>query len=386
MKILHVFPDDKFFDGISSIFDKIEGVTNLYVFYTKNKNYKFKYIQSYHKIIFENDKKKYLSLFKDPNIHMVFYHSLSPSFYEYVLNTDYKKINIWWSWGYDIYTTGIVDINLYLPMTSKIKDQFDKLGLKTYKYYAKKLIYFIKENFGIDLRVFRYRKALSRIDYHIPVLPIEYELVSQNKYFHGNRLMERGSFRDFDESMFPKTYPLENGNILFGNSASFENNHLDIMKVLKTIDIKERKIVMPISYGNKQLAKVLKAESDSRYIFLETFIEQSEYINIITNCSFAIFGSLRQHAMGNINICLRSGIKVFLYKEGIIYKQLINDGYYVYTIDSDLNEYELSTPLSKDQIIHNQNVYKSIVERNGFKELNRVIKNIHSGVTCTNPK
>lgn len=306
----------------------------------------------------------------------MFFHSLSPSFYEFVLNTDDKKINIWWSWGYDIYTTGIVDLNLYLPLTLKIKNKIDISGPQKYKYYTKIIVHFIKQYFKLDLRVYRYRKALSRIDYNIPVLPIEYELISQNKYFHGNRLMERGSFRDFDDSMIPKTFPLENGNILFGNSASFENNHLDIMKILKTVDIKDRKIVMPISYGNKQLAKVLKVESDSRYILLETFIEQTEYINIIQKCSFAIFGSLRQHAIGNINLCLRYGIKVFLYKDGITYKQLIKDGYYVFTIDFHLNEHELSKPLLKEQIIHNQNIYKSIIQRNGLSALDRAIKNI----------
>lgn len=97
---------------------------------------------------------------------------------------------------------------------------------------------------------------------------------------------------------------------------------------------------------------------------------------MIKSCSYAVFGSLRQHAIGNINLCLRYGIKVFLYKDGITYKQLTKDGYHVFTIDFHLNEHELSKPLLKEQIIHNQNIYKSIIQRNGLSALDRAIKNI----------
>lgn len=376
LKILHVFTDDKFFDHISSVFDKIEGVNNLYVFFSKKKNYKFKYSQSYHKIQFVYDKKKYLSLFKDPSIGVVFYHSLPPSFYEYVLNTDENKINIWWAWGYDIYSTGIVDIKLYLPLTIDVKDKVDRLQFGKLKFYKSKIRCFIKDKFGFDLKVHKYRKVLPKINYVIPILPIEYELISQNRFFCGELLMERASFRDFDDSMIPETYPLSNGNILLGNSASFENNHLDIMKIFKTIDVMDRKIIMPLSYGNKLLAKILKSESDSKYLVLESFLPPPEYNEMLKSCSYAVFGSLRQHAIGNINLCLRYGIKVFLYKDGITYKQLIKDGYHVFTIDFHLNEHELSKPLLKEQIIHNQNIYKSIIQRNGLSALDRAIKNI----------
>ena len=140
LKILHVFPDDKFFDEISSLFDEIDGVINLYVFYTKNPNYKFKYTKSYSKIRFESDIKNYLSLFKDPNIDVIFYHSLSPTYYKYVKYTDEKKINIWWAWGYDIYSTGIVDIKLYLPLTIDVKDKVDRLQFEKLKFYISNIL------------------------------------------------------------------------------------------------------------------------------------------------------------------------------------------------------------------------------------------------------
>lgn len=34
--ILHVFTDDKFFDSVSSFFDSLKNVENVYVFYSKD--------------------------------------------------------------------------------------------------------------------------------------------------------------------------------------------------------------------------------------------------------------------------------------------------------------------------------------------------------------
>lgn len=47
MNILHVFPGDKFFDIVSSSFYMIEGISNLYIFYSEDPNYQFKRIKSY---------------------------------------------------------------------------------------------------------------------------------------------------------------------------------------------------------------------------------------------------------------------------------------------------------------------------------------------------
>lgn len=62
---------------------------------------------------------------------------------------------------------------------------------------------------------------------------------------------------------------------------------------------------------------------------------------------------MRQQAMGNIFLCLLYGIKVFLFKESIVYKQLIESGYFVFSIEDDLNDLSLQTLLSKEQAYNN---------------------------------
>lgn len=50
MRILHVFPDEKFFDYVSDFFDELNNVENLYIYYNREQNYTFKYIKNTSKI------------------------------------------------------------------------------------------------------------------------------------------------------------------------------------------------------------------------------------------------------------------------------------------------------------------------------------------------
>ena len=39
-------------------------------------------------------------------------------------------------------------------------------------------------------------------------------------------------------------------NILIGNSRSYANNHLEIFSILSKFNIANRKVIVPLSYGN----------------------------------------------------------------------------------------------------------------------------------------
>ena len=93
---------------------------------------------------------------------------------------------------------------------------------------------------------------------------------------------------------------------------------------------------------------------------------------------FAIFGNIRQEAIGNITKSLSRGVKVFLWKDSIAYKQFVKDGFYIYTIDNDLNEEALKVPLSYEAALHNMSlINKFKTEENYynyiFSEFNKAI-------------
>lgn len=375
-KILHIFPDDKFFDSQSIIFDLIEDVENIYLYYTPCKEYKFKYIKLVNKLTIVNKKKDYHRYFSDPSIDIIYFHSLNPLYYSLFKHIDTKKVVAWWSWGYDVYglifgLKPLLDINLYKPLTQEFLRKRDRLNLKL---KAKNILLYVLKPYLKNLQ----SKVISRIDYCKTVLPIEYDLLRKNEFFKA-----RIFFYKFDSNKCFNQKHISSGNILLGNSATPTNNHLDILDSLSKIKIKANEIIIPLNYPTNEIKyktsikNTLKKQPHKVHI-LENFMTRDDYNNLLDSCTHAIFGHLRQQAVGNVNISLQKGMKIFLYKDSIVYKQLKKAGYYIYTIDLDLNEIELNTLLPEEYAIHNRSLYQTISADQAIiaKELRSTILNM----------
>ena len=150
---------------------------------------------------------------------------------------------------------------------------------------------------------------------------------------------------------------------------TFTNNHLDIFEKLKSLQLSSQsKYIVPINYGTdfSDKAKFKKMSNlDEQAIWLEKFIPHREYLDIIQSCSHAIFGVIRQQALGNIYLCIIRGVKIFLYKNSIVYQHLTKAGYKVFAIE-DITSEQLSTPLSRQDAYNNYKLYANIV-RNRIK-------------------
>jgi hypothetical protein len=81
------------------------------------------------------------------------------------------------------------------------------------------------------------------------------------------------------------------------------------------------------------------------------------YFELLASVSHAIFGVIRQQAMGNIDFCLKNGVKIFLFQDSIVYKELIDQGYKVFSIEDDLTTDNLDLPLSKSDAYWNYSLY-----------------------------
>ena len=185
MNILHIFPDDKFFDSVSDTFDKIDTIHNTYLFYTPDISYKFKYIKKTYKLKIVHDKKEYLDFFSNSSVDVVFFHSLPEYNYKLVKYTHPGKIIIWWSWGFDIYSSehslkALIPLDLYKPLTKNYVKQFqNSIKMKSLRDLILRP-FFLKER----------KKAISRIDYFSPVLPIEYELMKKQLFMQNYSCQE----------------------------------------------------------------------------------------------------------------------------------------------------------------------------------------------------
>ncbi len=93
--------------------------------------------------------------------------------------------------------------------------------------------------------------------------------------------------------------------ILAGNSASETNNHFEILRSLKKLNIKDNfEIVCPLSYGNEEYASRVinygKSLYGERFKALTQLLVPDEYSLILSEVDIAIFNFKRQQGMGNI--------------------------------------------------------------------------------------
>ncbi|WP_455607309.1 TDP-N-acetylfucosamine:lipid II N-acetylfucosaminyltransferase [Bacteroides sp.] len=140
------------------------------------------------------------------------------------------------------------------------------------------------------------------------------------------------------------------GNVLLlGNSASFTNNHSYAFRYLSGLDLKDKKIVAPVSYGGspKYVNHILKRGRKrwgESFVPLQEFLPLDEYNQLMITAEVCVFSSWRQEAFGNIVIALYLGAKVFLSERSSLVKYFSNIGVVVYILEQ-IKQEDIDSPL-----------------------------------------
>jgi hypothetical protein len=364
IKILHIVKDEKFFDPTIQNFEADDRLLNRSVMMVNSPNYTFKFIKKMDKVNLvygEDALKKELA----GDYDVVYFHSLQPVLYRLIDYIPADKIVIWWCWGFELYSTingmkPLIPVALYQPLTRKYLSE--NINNRT------KLKDFIKEYFVHYLWNNRRKKVLKRVDYFQPVLPLEYSLLKGNRYFRAGEFYSNKSLDGFCNVVCetPGT-----GNILFGNSSSYTSNHLDAWEQVKQYVQPESEVIVPMNYGFVDYADYFTEQASHSSVkvnVLRSFLPIEEYYSLINSCSYAVFGVLRQQAMGNIYYCIQCGMKVFLYRNSIVYKDMRQSGYIVFAIE-DVDVDSFRVPLTEKQIAQNRDALRKDADyRNSIYE------------------
>ena len=383
LRILHITPDNKFFDPVYGTWERNEDFENKALFYANRRNYQFQYIKRSDVLEIYYNKKDIKERLQRKDYDVVFVHSMLWIFFQFVSWIPEDRIVIWWGWGYDIYNSQfglppLVNIPLYKEKTLEFaqKIQFEPHEI------IKNVISFFLKPFARDLQ----KKAVQRADYFQPVVKFEMDLMRQVEFFRAKEFYYKKKapvFREFKEHR-------TNGNIIVGNSVSPTMNHLDILDFVLRYKLPQQKLIMPLSYGEEKYKEWLKPHLHHRDIQpIYDYMPRKEFYKMVDQCSYAIYGNLRQQAMGNINHDIAQGIKVFLYKDSIPFKNLISLGYVVFAIE-DMDEKSLRTPLTKEQMQQNniarQNEYnrRLVIYHNCMKEIRERLRTTIEDETVDN--
>lgn len=362
-KILHLTTNSKFIQRAYDMFEYVfPGKNHVMMLRTESTDY-----DSYENI----DDLEYIKFYdvinplfirKLDNYDFVILHSLTPSWTKLVNKSPANIKFSWIGWGYDYYDL-IVDSedDLLLPETKKLVHDLKKKNndmIKTQivniiKWPARKILF---DNNKI--------KAISKIKSFSPVLYDEYFLLQNNgtikklpKYMPWNYGNINTMFSKYSEGN------VEGNSILVGNSAVVTNNHLDVFNLLKTLDIHDREIIVPLNYGDPEyeyrdsILKIGNSMFGDKFNPLLKFMPMDEYIRTIKKCPFVIMNQIRQQALGNILIMLYMGAKVFLNEKSPVYTFLYREGAVIYTIQElEYNKKLLDTYLSREDVQTNISV------------------------------
>ena len=303
------------------------------------------------------DKKTLKSRLAKDDYDVVYFLSMADVWWKVLDYIPKNKKIIWWAWGYDLYDVQarglkpLIKLSLYKTNTLKLLHH-TLWGLKE-SVRTKLLEYTLGLYYGA-LRKHR----MYRIDYIQPVFSLEYEYI-KGLNLSNFKALPFYTLQQIQKTDFLLSQRNPNGSIILGHSAQITGNHLDVFTDIKKYIPMGREIVIPLNYGMMDYADIVKkvvvTQGESMNIkILDKFLPLDEYHNLLKNCSYAIYGAIRQQAMGNISWAIRQGIKVFLYKDSMIYKHLKNCGIIVYAIE-EINEKSFSTPLSKEELEINMN-------------------------------
>ena len=346
--ILHLLLDDKFGDYMIDQFNRVNKSINYFLVVTP------KLEMIYIKSEFDNVKSVQIGgmfSYLDSNINnikAIVFHGLNEEYKWQVIDRYHNIVKLhWFFWGTDGYMLPSMRKGLLKSRTRKLKIQKTKISFWMYKVlnnegFCNWLYLTFRKLFRKEKLYFqKFENALLKLS-SISAIPDDYEKIKTATgitafNFHVNI----GSIDSIliDKKFFEKEEVGDN--IIVGNSISIENNHLDAFYILRDFELYERKIIVPLSYGEsfKGLKDYLISEGQksfslNNFMPIVDFIDRQDYNHLICNCSVAILNHNKQHAWGNILTFLYIGLKVFLNEKNPLYTYLTNLGIVVFEMNS----------------------------------------------------
>lgn len=270
----------------------------------------------------------------------------------------------WVLWGTEIYSRKDTVLSHLAPITKFL------VRVKQYKDYCvgeQRVL----EEVPLDI--------LKRVDY---MLGSSMEIYEDAKAYIGNPNMKHLQYSYFTlerligEDLINKT--VNGNNILLGNSATPENNHMEIMMRLKYIGIpQDSRLIIPLSYNTLWIKNMVV--KIGRYLFgnqcfpLLEYMPRTEYNQLVQSCSVFITNHHRPNAFGNTLTALWIGARVYASKSNVQTKFLQRLGLHVNIIERDLNRNNpyLFSPVSETEREENKKIIRNIY---GIEQMRKNIK------------
>lgn len=356
-QIVHIAPDEKFIDAAYDIYEKAFPGMNLFlILHKKGKN--IKYLNKYYKYTFINTNTDFVYQVNKfcYDAKIIVFHGMS--YFQGLLVNKLNKRSIkyvWTPFGMEVY-------NNYLIIPSEsVEQKTFQLFVFSYKKRLKDIfcsLYFLLFK-GNASPMSMIKKSFLKMDF--TCILFEEELTNYVKLGIVNSSLRYIKFTYYPLNILFKTKDFVDCKyILLGNSATYTNNHLEAFENLERFDLKNFKILTPLSYGHKEYAdKIIelgKNKFGDRFYPLTEYMPLEEYHKILKGCGIAIMNHNRTQATGTILTLIYLGTKLYLSEKTTIFHYLKRIGCYVFSIENQLfiNNNNTFNLLTHEQMQHNR--------------------------------
>ena len=222
------------------------------------------------------------------------------------------------------------------------------------------------------------KDLLARIDFCLTDIPEDLDFAS--KYVGKNFQGLWYNYYSIEQTIGPLAGCTCYGdNVLLGNSATLECNHLDGVKILRKSDV-QGKVIVPLSYGapwvRNIISKLGKIEMGDKFQPLTSFLPLEEYNKLILSCSCVVMPHYRPQAFGNIITSLWLGCRVYLSKRNHLLSFFKRNGFIIFSIEDDLCRYPVLGPLSQEEAEQNRAILRKLYSEDVMRSKNIELINI----------
>lgn len=234
-------------------------------------------------------------------------------------------------------------------------------------------LYVYKEREKNKFNEFFRKRVIKRLDSIATYIKGDYQLAQQ--WYHTNAkyfpcLLYPSNIIEKDPTPYPVKGLVESEKrvLVVGNSADPQNNHFELLEVLKSWKCSVGKLYLPLSYGDSDYAmqvieKYTEEFGEQVISPILDYLPLHDYLSIISEADIAIYGHRRQQAMGNTLQLLSKGKTVYLRGDVSQWSYFNSVGIIVKDVNKVdrsnlmLSETEVLMNIEKLHQIHSKEVY-----------------------------
>ena len=374
LRIIHVGPDSQFLQFAAKSFEAVAPGANEYIVTTDSDNrvLRFPIPDGKVRVVSSHPRGVVSVLFKLRDSDMIVAHGMTTHAAITFVCARKRVMTAWSGWGFDYYGSdkssndGLLGEST-LSLLASLQKEKSRRGL---------FVHLLKDFLWYPIARNLTRRAAARANYFSAPIPSD-ESVFRDRFPEFQGQYSQLSYASLVDTFAHTGRPNgSGGDILVGNSASFTNNHLEVLDLLARLDIGDRKIVVPLSYGEPVYRNAILARGQelfgSAFLPLIDRLPLDQYVALVANCDVVIMNHKRQQGLGNIGAALYNGAHVFLDKANPVFTFLHSRGATVHTTAQLANDGLPVQPVTLEEVANNRNVLES------FWGTEQVVKNVET--------